>query len=204
MVDWDEKKDAIAGYYKDLIKEHGHTPRSCDYGRPESQAKKFMVLSDIVTPKHQTLLDIGCGFADYADYLEMRAPHIQYTGVDITTEFVKEAKRKHPDLDVFQMDILSEDLGHFDIVTANGIFYLLGKEAEPLMQKLVTRMFDITLQSVAFNSLSAWCKDQESGEFYADPVKTLEFCRTLTPWVTLRHDYHDRDFTIYMHKEQVG
>ena len=43
----------------------------------------------------------------------------------------------------------------------------------------------------------------KEGEFYTDPLQTLAFCRTLTPWVTLRHDYHSRDFTIYMRKDQV-
>lgn len=203
-MDWNKKKEKIAGYYAALIEEHGHNPRSCDYGRPESQAKKFKILSEIITDQHQTLLDVGCGFADYADYLQMRAPHVKYEGVDITPNFVEQAKQKHPDVDIYLMDILSEEPGIFDVVTANGIFYLLGEGAEEMMQKLVTRMFELCRGSVAFNSLSTWCDDKEADEFYADPMKTLEFCRTLTPWVTLRHDYHSRDFTIYMHKEQVG
>lgn len=203
-MSWNQKKEKIAGYYSKLIEEHGHDPRSCDYGRPESQAKKFKILSEIIHGNHQTLLDVGCGFADYANYLEMQAPHIAYSGVDITPEFVVKAKERHPALDIREMDILSEDPGIFDIVTANGIFYLLGDKAEEVMQQLITRMFALCGQSVAFNSLSSWCDDKEDGEFYADPIETLEFCRTLTPWVTLRHDYHSRDFTIYMHKEQVG
>jgi hypothetical protein len=54
--------------------------------------------------------------------------------------------------------------------------------------------------ALAFNSLSNWANDQEANEFYADPVQVLNFCRELTPWVVLRHDYHPRDFTVYMYK----
>ena len=204
MNNWNNKKEKIAGYYADLISEHGHDPRACDYGRPESQQKKFRVLSDIITSDHKTLLDVGCGFADYAGFLKEKYPHIQYDGVDITPEFVEQVKQEKPELNIRHMDILSNDPGQYDIVTANGIFYLLGSDAEVVMQELVARMFALCRKTIAFNSLSVWCDDQEEGEFYADPLKTVEFCRTLSPWVTLRHDYHSRDFTIYLHREQVG
>jgi len=88
----------------------------------------------------------------------------------------------------------------FDLVTANGIFYLLGDEAWPTMQEIVRRMYAVAEHAVAFNSLSSWAEDKEAGEFYADPAEVLQFCRTLTPWVVLRHDYHPRDFTVYMYK----
>lgn len=203
MNEWNNQKDKIVGYYSGLISEYGHNPRACDYGRPESQQKKFNVLSDIVTQNHKTLLDVGCGFADYAGFLHDKYPHIKYSGVDITPEFIAQEKINNKNLDLRHLDIMNDDPGQFDIVTANGIFYLLDQDAEKFMQDLIKRMFALSLNAVAFNSLSAWCNDQEEGEFYADPLKTLEFCRSLSPWVTLRHDYHDRDFTIYMYREQV-
>ena len=43
----------------------------------------------------------------------------------------------------------------------------------------------------------------EPGEFYADPVQTLSWCHTLSPFVVLRHDYHSRDFTVYVYKAQI-
>jgi len=61
-------------------------------------------------------------------------------------------------------------------------------------------MYALATTAVAFNSLSAWAPDQEAGEFYADPLQVVDLCRRLTPWVVLRHDYHPRDFTVYMYK----
>jgi hypothetical protein len=34
----------------------------------------------------------------------------------------------------------------------------------------------------------------------AESLLTLNSCRQLTPWVALRHDYHPRDFTVYLYK----
>jgi hypothetical protein len=76
----------------------------------------------------------------------------------------------------------------------------LGDQAWPMMQQLIERMYDLATKAVAFNSLSAWATDQEASEFYADPLRVVEFCRRLTPRVVLRHDYHSRDFTVYLYK----
>lgn len=205
MSNWTEKKNSIESYYTGLIQEHGHSPRACDYGRPESQDKKFRVLAEAMNLNNKTVLDVGCGFAHFSQFLANSFDSVDYHGVDITQEFVTQARTLHPDVKIDHADILNDDLGRtYDFVTANGIFYLLGQDAKQLMHDLITRMFALTHDTVAFNSLSSWCDDKESGEFYADPLETLEFCRTLSPWVTLRHDYHTRDFTIYMRKDQVS
>lgn len=196
-----DKFERIANYYQDLIRQYGHDPRSCDYGRAESQRIKFQVLSDVMLLSHCTILDVGCGFADFAPFLQKRFADVQYFGMDLCPEMVREARNSHPGLDLRVANIATESFDRtFDVVTANGIFYLLGENAWPTMQNMVRRMFEIATKAVAFNSLSRWSSDQEPAEFYADPLQTVEFCRQLTPWVVLRHDYHPRDFTVYLYK----
>ncbi|HZT87591.1 MAG TPA: methyltransferase [Stellaceae bacterium] len=178
------------------------------------------------------VLDVGCGFADFADYLEKLSPPprhpresggsaeasaldscfrgndallaargIEYVGVDIAPAMIAAARRRRPDLDLHRLDILAEDPpGPFDIVVANGTFYLLGDEAEATMQRLVARMFALARGAVIFTSLSRWAPRQEPGEFYADPLRTLEFCRGLTPCVALRHDYLPHDFAVALYR----
>jgi SAM-dependent methyltransferase len=193
----------IAGYYEGLIQKYGHDPRACDYGRPESQEIKFRVLSEVMPLANTNLLDVGCGFADFAVYLQKRFPGLTYAGVDLCASMVIEARRNHPELDLRIANILEASFdGTFDVVTANGIFYLLGEQAWPMMQKIIGRLYELATSAVAFNSLSLWTnkEEQEAGEYYADPIKVVDFCRQLTPRVVLRHDYHPRDFTIYMYK----
>ena len=191
----------IAGYYGSLIDKYGHDPRSCDYGRAQSQEIKFRALSEAIPLEDRSILDVGCGFADFERYLASRFTRIRYSGIDICEAMVAEALRIDPTLDVGVANLLNlPSKKQFDLVTANGILYLLGENAWPIMQSLIIRMYDLCREAVAFNSLSAWATDKEKGEFYPDPLLVLEFCRTLTPWVVLRHDYHPRDFTIYMYK----
>lgn len=191
----------IADYYRELIWKYGHDPRACDYGRAESQLIKFRVLSEVTPLAQCSVLDVGCGFADFARFLDDRSPGVQYTGIDLCPEMINQGKLSNPGLDLQVANIAEVVLDRsFDVVVANGIFYLLGEQAMGLMQHMIERMFSLATRAVAFNSLSAWTRDQAPGEFYADPLHTLEFCRGLTPWVVLRHDYHPRDFTVYLYK----
>lgn len=193
----------IATYYNDRVVAHGHCPQACDYGHENSQHIKFTVLSEALLPSSKTILDVGCGFADFANFLKQQHPMVEYTGYDISPEMVSHAQKLHPQDSIALRNILKNPPAEqFDMVTANGIFYLLGSQADSIMKQLIKVMFSACLQVTAFNSLSSWAPEQTPGEFYADPLKILAFCRELTPWVTLRHDYHPRDFTIYMYREQ--
>lgn len=193
--------ERISDYYQRLIRQYGHDPRACDYGHLESQTIKFRVLSEVMPLNHCSLLDVGCGFADFATYLQEHFSDVKYSGIDLCASMVAEARCNHPDLDLRTANLLDASFDHpFDVVTANGIFYLLAEHAWPTMRRMIERMFGLATTALAFNSLSNWASDQEANEFYADPLQVLQFCRELTPWVTLRHDYHPRDFTVYMYK----
>ena len=193
--------DRIPEYYGSLIEKWGHDPRACDYGQQKSQGVKFKVLSEVCNLSGKSILDVGCGFADFADFLLKDNPDIKYHGVDITPAMIKKAKELNPHLDLQVLNILDvTNSPLYDIVTANGIFYLLGDQAYPLMKQMISKMYEICREAVSFNSLSIWASNKEATEFYADPCQIIEHCRTLTPSVVFRHDYHSRDFTIYLYK----
>lgn len=197
-----ETFERIAQYYDRLVERYGYDLRACDYGHPQSQHTRFRVISDVMPLDGKSVLDVGCGFAEFGEFLDGRYRDVRYTGIDISDAMIDQARRLHPEADIRRLNILDEAPERFDLVAANGIFYLLGDDAPHLMRNLIVKMFETALEGVAFSSLSAWTSDKEEGEFYADPLETVEFCRTLTPWVVLRHDYHPRDFTIYMHRDQ--
>ena len=74
------------------------------------------------------------------------------------------------------------------------------KDYDLIHEQMVQQMFRHCRKGTAFNSLSAWSPHKDADEFYANPLETLEFCRTLTPRLVLRHEYHQRDFTLLLHK----
>lgn len=189
--------------YESLLSQHGDSFKSLNWGSRESQIKRFEVLAEVGIKSGDSVLDVGCGLADFYAWLQDNQAGVFYSGIDITPGMIKQAKKKYPDIALAVTSLFELSLGRdsYNYIVASGIFTYMGSNSNLAMQKLVQRMFDLSSVAVAFNSLSSWSSDKESDEFYADPYETMEFCRSLTPWVTLRHDYHPRDFTIYMYKE---
>lgn len=197
--------DDIGRFYDGLVQRFGHHPRACDYGDPTSQQKKFQVLSEVMDLSGRRVLDVGCGFGDFGVYLQEQYDDVRYSGLDLSEQMIERARSLHPKFRFRQGNLLDLPIAErFDVITANGIFYLLGLEAEAIMRSLVSRMFEMATEAVVFNSLSSLAASKEEGEFYADPAKTVAYCQTLTPSVVLRHDYHPRDFTMYLYKDAEG
>jgi SAM-dependent methyltransferase len=195
-------KTRISSHFERLLDGFGFNLQGLDYGRPESQRIRFEVLAEAIPDRDARLLDVGCGLGDYADFLAERRPRIVYSGVDLTEKMVAEARRLHPNLDLKVADILDPSFNeHFDVVTAIGIFYLLGGDAFSTARRLVRRMWELCGCVLAFSTLSTLAPNKQPGEFYADPTEMLRFCLQLTPWCVLRHDYLPHDFSVYMFRE---
>jgi ubiquinone/menaquinone biosynthesis C-methylase UbiE len=160
------------------------------------------VLAGIGELRDCRILDVGCGLGDFAQWLAQHDIDVHYTGLDVTPAVIERAKRRLPQGRFFQGDILSVELpsAKFDYVFCSGIFTHRRRNPKAFFHASIRRMFELCRAGVAFNCLSAWAARKETREFHADPLETLRFCRTLTQWVTLRHDYHPGDFTIYLYR----
>ncbi|MCB9851421.1 MAG: class I SAM-dependent methyltransferase [Phycisphaerales bacterium] len=197
--------ERVAAHFDGLVAKFGEDHRALDYGSRSSQTLRFDVLAHGLPLAGRRVLDVGCGMADLAGYLHEREIEAEYAGVDISREMIAAAKRKYPGVNVRVGNILSDsEPVTCDVAIANGIFYLLGEEAEAIMYATVARMFELAEEAIAFTSLSTWAADRVDGEYHADPSVVLAYCRSLTPYVTLRHDYLAHDFAVFLYKRAQG
>lgn len=198
---------ATVEHFTSLVGQYGQDPRAHDWGSRTSQELRFRVLLDALSrplPSRLSLLDVGCGQGDLLDWLRSSRIDVDYHGIDITPAMIDVAKKRFADASFRAGDLLAETAPaapRYDIVVASGIFYKRTVAPFDHMMTMVSRFYALARHAVAFNSLSAWAADREPGEFYADPEMVLHRCRALSPWVVLRHDYHPRDFTIYLYRE---
>ena len=176
--------------FKDLPSEY----QKVGWGSQENQFLRFSILSSISESFfHSKILDYGCGLGGFYEFIQGKNFTGKYLGYDILSEMLEKCLLKYPGIN-FKSDY---DDFNPDIIIASGIFTF---SSEDYMKKEIAKMFSIANKGIAFNSLSDWSPNKENNEFYADPIKTLEFCSTLTSKVVLRHDYLPHDFTIYMYK----
>ncbi|MBS0185076.1 MAG: class I SAM-dependent methyltransferase [Proteobacteria bacterium] len=164
------------------------------WGSQESQFLRFKILSEISNLFFESsILDYGCGIGTFLEFLIQHHYSGSYTGYDILPSMLEIAQKKYKD-HLFTSSIHRKS---FDFVIASGIFTIADSK---MMHEEIQKMYQISQKGVAFNCLSSFASQQEKGEFYANPLKTLEFCFNLTPKVVLKHHYLPHDFTIYMYK----
>ncbi|MHC5737307.1 class I SAM-dependent methyltransferase [Nostoc sp.] len=189
----------IRTHYLPLIQQYGATFQAVDWGSSQGQTNRFRILLEVGNIENATILDVGCGIGHLVEHLSALNFQGKYLGIDIIPEMVGCARECYPTYLFQEGSILESDNNWIaDYVLGSGLFNFGDRE---LMEKTIQTMFESCSKAVAFNSLSNWAEKKESGEFYADPLATVQFCRTLTPWVVLRHDYILHDFTIYMYRE---
>tara|TARA_Y100000768_G_scaffold333690_1_gene273905 strand:- start:37927 stop:38535 length:609 start_codon:yes stop_codon:yes gene_type:complete len=190
--------------YKDLFHKNSDSYLSLNWGSEESQILRFEILYQFADLKNKTILDVGSGLGDFYRWLQQNnKKNINYIGIDIVPEFVELAKKKYGDEKFICGDFLSKKLftpNQYDYVFSSGIFATYNDDSTKVYQKFIERMFEISKYGIAFNSLSSWTKKKDKNECYADPLKVMEICRKFSRKLVIRHDYHPRDFTIFLYK----
>jgi SAM-dependent methyltransferase len=193
----------IGAFFDGLVDEHGTSHLASDYGSERSRQERFAVLVGVGDFTGRRVLDVGCGLAPFADYLAERFEGVQYVGVDLGSRTIETARALRPHLDLRVANALDVH-EPFDVVVANGIFYLLGDAGAVEMPRIVRHLWSLAREAVVFSSLSTWADaGRVEGEYHADPLETLAWCRELTPNVALRHDYLPHDFTIYLRRPRA-
>ncbi|WP_186511068.1 bifunctional GNAT family N-acetyltransferase/class I SAM-dependent methyltransferase [Caenimonas sedimenti] len=191
-------------HYEALMSAHGDSFRALDWGSAAGQRLRFEVLAGVGDLANASVLDVGCGLAHFADWLDERGMAAGYTGLDLVPALLEGAARRRPDLRLVAGSILDPAVlagEQFDYVFASGVFYTYSDGADDVLRQSVCRMWELARRGVAFNALSTHAPDREPGEYYADPETVLDFCRGLTPRAELVTGYHPRDFTVYLRRE---
>ena len=198
-----DKLNAIRAHYEHRISRERANFDVLDWASAESQRRRFAVLADNVPLAGKSLLDVGCGLADLAAYLQMREIPVQYTGVDVLEGMVAACRERFGDLRFLRADLFGGEpvaLGEFDVIFGSGIFNLdLGNNAE-FLARAIPRMTALAREYVVFNCLHARAAPSEDGYFAFDPADVLPLVQRPGCEVRLVADYLPNDFTVICRK----
>ena len=204
LVTPDLNQEKNKAHYTQQFELYGNSIDALNWGSQRSQYKRFQVLSQMADLNSQRILDVGSGLGDFFQWLiHLGIKPEAMVGVDITPCFVEQAKDNVPQADFELADILVDELQPVDFVFSSGVFSYCLDDPYGFLEKMVARMFELSLKGVAFNCLSSQSQHKSDGEFYANPAEVYAICQRISPWLTLRHDYHPGDFTVYLRKEAL-
>lgn len=191
--------------YVDRLTKFGYSPEALGWGGgKEKQFIRFKNLLEIGCKNEESVLDVGCGFADLYGYLLELDITLDYVGVDINEKLLEVAKEIYPSVKVLCYDILEkENQQKFDWVISSGVFNAKLKYEDnwDYIKKMVTKMYTIAEKGVAIDFMSTFVDFEHPDAYHTSPAKLIEFSKNeLKANVVLRMDYLPYEFCIYLKK----
>lgn len=188
--------------YGKSLKAFGPGPKALLWWDYRSMALRFRELVRHVPVEGKSIMDAGCGLGDLLPFLYAKSLDFTYTGYDIKPEFIDEARRHFEGEDFKVGDPMNNRLGLYDVVISSGVMNGNVPDWMAKRKKMISNLFDQTGEVLAFNMAGGDGKYRnDSLMAYADSGEIYEYCKTLTPHVTLNTAYLHNDFTITMFKK---
>lgn len=200
-------KDLIIERYRERLARYGEDIKTLASGVKERQLMRFKVLCEIGDLNNHSILDVGCGFADFYQYLQERGLKVDYTGYDICPDFIEICGKKFPEARFEVKDIQVDPVDQkFDYVILSQTFNnrLVEEDNETLIKDVIRKAYDLSSVGVAIDMLSTYVEFKEEHLYYYNPEEIFRFCKTITKRVALRHDYPLFEFTMYLYKDFEG
>lgn len=192
---------ATARWYEDKVRTFGYDHRGLGFRSRSSQEKRFEALRSLGDFDGRRLLDVGCGFGDFLQFLRDRGIHPEYTGLDICEPMVSRCRERFVGMGAkfVAADVLDhEPTDSYDFVVASGIFGLDSPGVRERIAPTLERLNAWATTGCAANFLSTRAPLRAEARVYVDPREALDIAFALTPAVRIDHSYLPNDFTLYL------
>jgi len=192
--------------YQRLYTAHGYSPRALGWDKGK-QFLRFHQLTSNLDLGGASLLDVGCGFGDFVDYLRcLGIEGCSYTGIDLVGEFIAEGKGRFgsPRATFVQTSLEDyEPAAAFDYVIASGTFNLRveGVDGYELIRRSLARMFALSRIAVSVDFISDKVDHAHAHNFNSAPETILSMAYGLSRNVMLRNDYFPFEFSVTIYKD---
>ncbi len=196
-------------YYKHLNTTNGPGSPKNLWQNQERQILRFKKSIEIVDFANSTILDVGCGYGDFYEYLiNKNITPKSYTGIDLLNEHCNVARQRLPiTCDIICGDFLQKELKKSEYCILSGTLNYYDKEWFVFAHKVIDKMWSLAHTGIIFNIRSP--KSMHSApELSARQHKDLSpsywcsYAESMTTRYALFHDYVDYDYTIAMWKEK--
>jgi len=202
--------------YTERYKKLGYDVKTLGWGSKEQQLARFAeIICGDIDFTDKSLVDIGCGFGDLANFLTKRNIKFKnYLGWDLNPDLINEARTMWKDQGQFSFDVMNiaaieESKPVADIGIMLGVLNLNFRDEidnYDYARRLVSSAFKIVKECLIVDFLSAKHSPdypKEDFVFYYEPAVVLDFALTLTPNVELKHNYApipQKEFMIFIYK----
>jgi len=122
------------------------------FGTPSLESKRilFEVLRDLSQGENISVVDLGCGNANLAEYFQEKKLSFSYTGVDFSDVLLSAGEEAYPEAMFIQDDVntLQNIVGQYDVAIYSHVIEILTSPEQSLLaakkfaKKIVIRFFE--------------------------------------------------------------
>lgn len=201
------KKDEIIEkakeIYDDSYNKYGNCSKAVLWGDVQTQYLRFKeIINFIPLEKDSSILDVGCGIADFYKFLNFNGFTGKYTGYDINENLLEQGRKNYPQIDLKNINILDDkSLENFDYVIVSGLFNSNYGQDFIWIKNMIKALFELGNKKIIFNAISSYVNFKDKETYYINPLEILDFIiKELTPNVTLVHGKLPFNFTVCIDK----
>ena len=181
-------------FYKSAIIKHGISARGVHWNSKYTQYKRFEVLTSFIINEIKTsnIVDAGCGFGEYYNYLfNNNLKPKSYIGIDCEEEMINLASKRFIATQFFIKNILNDELPKADYFICSGAMNILEKDEIFLF---IQKCFENSNIAFIFNFL----KDDPLTEIKIKDI--INYCRILSKEIKIEDNYLQNDVSIFLKK----
>jgi SAM-dependent methyltransferase len=185
---------------------HGASIATMASGTEERRDIRFSVLTEVGISDGDTVLDLGCGFGDFTNYLDRKNIQTGYTGYDINPALVQVACTRFPDRYFEVKDVLKEPFPDFDYIVSTSCFNLPLQHQDnyEFVEQVLRTCYAHARKGVSIDFLSSYVDFRSNEGFHYEPERLFQIAKSITKRVKLRHDYPLFEFNLYLYKDFSG
>jgi SAM-dependent methyltransferase len=181
-------------FYKYSIKKYGISAKGVHWNSRYTQYKRFEVLTSFIKDeiKNATIIDAGCGFGEYYNYLfDNNLKPKSYIGIDCEESMITLASKRFIDTEFYVKNILKDKLPLADYYICSGAMNILEKEEVFIF---IEKCFESSKVAFIFNFL------------INDPLTKVNikdiflYCKNLSQNIQIKENYLDNDISILIKK----
>ena len=181
-------------FYKESIKEFGISAQGVHWNSKYTQYKRFEIITKLIKKeiKGSSLVDIGCGFGEYYNYLENnhKIPD-KFIGIDCEIDMIDISKKRFPNLKFYTKNALFDELLVADYYICSGAMNILTINE---VEIFIARCFKYSKKGFVFNFLKNLTFN------HIKQYEIIDICKKYTKRIIIEEDYLENDFTIFMVK----
>ncbi|HSU88570.1 MAG TPA: class I SAM-dependent methyltransferase [Terriglobia bacterium] len=201
----DNDRAELIGRYSARFGQHGVDPQALNVGDPKKYARQHAIHAAVGRLEGTVVLDVGCGLANFYEYLQARGLKVRYIGYDVVEPFIVANRTRFSDA-TFRLADISRDsiVDHCDYVVMCQVFNNKYQDANnvAVVEGAIRKAFLAASRGVSIDMLSSYVNRMDDNLFYYSPEQMFGIAKNLTPYVSLLHGYLEHHFTIQLFKEQ--